>query len=439
MFKKLATAITWIESQTKYKPKTDLKRMQEAYKYLDIDLSNITKVQVAGTNGKGSTCAFLTRMCQFRGHKVGIFSSPYVLKFNERIGIGTNYITDDELLTYINWVYKFNQSFNEFYKETLSFFELLTIMAMKYFNDQNVDMMIMEVGIGGLLDATNVLNYDLSLITNIGYDHMHILGHTLESIAKNKLGIVKKGNHLITTVDEELHDLFKTYVKNVGATIQFIDEKPIIENHYPLKIIYKEMHIYIHLKGIYQVKNAILAIEAAKYLCPDIQYLDIRSAFSKVKLPARQTVIRPGVYVDGAHNISAMKALGEHLKLMKPRRNVSILFSCLADKDVNGMLDILEEISDRIIITEFPDPRFKSLRPYLRPKMSYNEDALGAYKRLIEEKDQSNNVYILGSLHFASYMMKEISKYNHELSLMNEQADKIECKSLFDDDKDIFE
>ncbi|QWB95400.1 hypothetical protein KHQ89_05435 [Mycoplasmatota bacterium] len=437
MFNELTKAISWIESQTKFKPKTDLSRMQTAYKMLDLDLSNIKKIHVAGTNGKGSTCAYLVRMSRFAKQKTGVFTSPYVVRFNERIGIGTSLITDEDLLIYINWIYDFNQLFSKSYKETLSFFELLTLMAIKYFYDQRVDVMIMEVGIGGLLDATNIINYDLSLITNIGYDHMRVLGNTLESIAKNKLGILKKGNHLITTVDPKLHDLFKSYAKDVGATIQFIDEKPVIESFNPLRIVYKDMNLYIHLKGIYQVKNAMLAIEAAQRLFPELTYLDYRAAFSKVKLPARLTWYGPGLYIDGAHNISAMKALGEHLKLMKSRRNISILFSCLADKDVNGMLDILEELSDRIIITEFPDARFKSLRSFVRPGMSYNEDAMNAYKRLILERDETNNIYILGSLHFASYMMKEIKKYHLEVHEMNERADRIERKNFFPEEDDL--
>jgi folylpolyglutamate synthase/dihydropteroate synthase len=132
-----------------------------------------------------------------------------------------------------------------------------------------------------------------------------------------------------------------------------------------------------------------------------------------------------------------MKALGKHLKLMKEKRNISILFSCLYDKDVSGMLDILEDLSDRIIITEFPDVRFKSLKEFIRPGMSYNEDAMGAYKRLLLERDETNNIYIVGSLHFASFMLKEILKDRREVYEMNEKADRIEFKHLFNDDDEL--
>ena len=205
----LSDSIKWIESQIKFKPKEDLSRMQAAYKMLNIHFAGVKKIHVAGTNGKGSTCAYLTSIYRLSDEKVGTFQSPYILRFNERIMIDGKSISDEDLLRYINWIKEFNETFKTSFGEHLSFFELLTLISLKYFYDQNVRVMIMEVGIGGLLDATNIIDYDLSLITNIGFDHMKQLGSTLESIASNKLGIVKKGGHLITTVDPSLHDYFK--------------------------------------------------------------------------------------------------------------------------------------------------------------------------------------------------------------------------------------
>lgn len=443
-FKQLDKAIAWIEKQTKFSPKKDLSRMHDAYKMLNVDLSNVKKIHVAGTNGKGSTLEFILRLLREKGHRIATFRSPYVFQFNERIGFDLKYIKNDELLALINDFYDFNETFKKSYGEHLSFFELLTLMAFKYAYDKKADFIIIEVGIGGLLDATNILNYDLSLITNIGYDHMHILGDTLESIANNKLGILKKGNHLITTVDKDLHNQFRKYAKDVGATVDFIDQPLEIIESDPLFLNYEGYRLYIGARGTYQAKNVTLAIAAAKYFYPNLDMLSINRAFKFAKVIGRFYMLAPQVYVDGAHNISAMRALVDHLKeILKRRSKIKVIFSALNDKDINGMLDLLEEISDDICITSFPDPRFKSLKSYVRPGMFYNEDALSAFQNFYINKPYEEAIVITGSFHFVSHMIHTIKAYQHKVYDAEEFAEAYKEKyqhlmdqDLFDDDKE---
>src|SRR3989339_24301 len=260
MLNNVNEAVQWIEKQVKFKPKTDLERMRNAYKMLGINLDHIKKIHVAGTNGKGSVAAYLTHIFMEQGLKVGTYTSPYLVKFNERIRFQFKEIKDDELFELIKIIYEFNLTYEKTMGEFLSFFELLTLMSLLYFSNKKVDVMIMEVGLGGLLDATNVLDYNLSLITSIGFDHMKQLGNTLESISFNKLGILKPDNHLITTVDPSLHAYFKDYVLHVPATAEYYTFSDIKKlSDLPLAFSYLNKTYELPLIGDYQILNALLS------------------------------------------------------------------------------------------------------------------------------------------------------------------------------------
>ena len=203
-FNNLTDSLNWLESQTKFKKKESLEPMKKALDLLNINLDNIKKIHVGGTNGKGSTSAFLTNILISNNLKVGTFTSPYLIKFNERIKVNNENINDDDLLNLINEIYNFNELLFDKEGYHLSFFELLTLMAFKYFSELKLDVIIMEIGIGGRLDATNIINYDATIITSIGLDHIKVLGSTIEEIAKEKLGALKRGGILIANPPKEL-------------------------------------------------------------------------------------------------------------------------------------------------------------------------------------------------------------------------------------------
>ena len=173
-FNNVLEAISWLEHQPRFKEKVDLNSLKDKFFKLNIDLSNIKKIHIGGTNGKGSTNAFLSEILIENNLKVGSFTSPYLVVFNERIKINNENIKDSDLLNYINYFYQFNLELYALNNIKLSFFEILTLLSLKYFHDNNVDVIIMETGIGGRLDATNILNYDASIITSIGFDHVII-------------------------------------------------------------------------------------------------------------------------------------------------------------------------------------------------------------------------------------------------------------------------
>lgn len=411
MFNHVTEGISWIESQVKFKPKSDLDRMKEAYRLLGVDLSKIKKIHVAGTNGKGSVCSMLSHILTLAGYKVGTYTSPYLLRFNERIRLDFIPIDDEKLLLLINQIYAFNQSFEASYGESLSFFELLTLMAFIHYANEKVDVMVIEVGLGGRLDATNILNYDLSLITSIGMDHMKQLGDTLESIADNKLGILKKGNHLITTVDESLHPQFVSHANAVGATLDCIDLKAIEKiSDLPLRFSYQNDSYELNLIGEFQLNNAALAIAAIHYLFPIIDTKTIQIGLKSTRWAGRMDEVKDHIYVDAAHNTHAMRALEQTVSNAFSNKKIITLFSALGDKDIKGMLDIAKRFSHKLYLTTFPDPRFIPIDGYIDAVDDVFDDPMIAYHVLSQALKPGEILILTGSLHFIGYMMGQIMK-----------------------------
>ena len=412
MLNNLTEAVQWIEKQIKFKPKTDLDRMRNAYKMLGINLGHIKKIHVAGTNGKGSVCAYLTHIFMEQGLKVGTYTSPYLVRFNERIRYQFIEIDDHELFELIRIIEEFNQTYEKTFGEFLSFFELLTLMSMLYFSNKKVDVIIMEVGLGGLLDATNVMDYNLSLITSIGFDHMKQLGNTLESISFNKLGILKPGNHLITTVDPSLHAYFKDYVLNVPATAEFytLDDVEKVSD-LPLSFKYIDDLYELPLIGDYQLLNALLSIKAVHYLYPEITAKTIQKGLKKTIWLGRLEEVEPHIYIDGAHNTHAIDALKITVLNAFKKNKVWILFSALGDKDIAGMIRRLKSFSDKIVVTTFPDSRFQDLSPFLTDQEMYVTDPFYALHQMKGEMDENTIIIITGSLHFIGFIKQNYPKH----------------------------
>lgn len=406
MFNTVNEGIAWIESQIRFRPKTSLDPMRRAFELMSLSLTNIKKIHVTGTNGKGSVCMYLTSILLHQGLKVGTYTSPYLVMFNERIMLNGHPIDDLTLLKSINEVYELSVLYQETYQETLSFFELMTLMAMNYFHDNEVDVMIMEVGIGGLLDATNILNYDVSLITNVGMDHMKQLGNTLESIAGNKLGILKTGNHLITTIQPELYEQVRKHANQVGATFEIIDTNQIKTlSEIPHTIEYQNEAYHLSLLGHYQKDNAVLALKAAQYLYPKMDLKMVKEAFGKTNHPGRLEYISNHIMIDGAHNTHAIDALIESLQTTFKKYHVHVLFASLADKEPEAMIKRLKPYVTSIVTTAFPDPRYVNLSTL---GFTHFNDPKEALMYMIGNKGDDDIILITGSLHFIGYMKKEI-------------------------------
>lgn len=397
-------AITWLENQVRFNNKKDLNLLFQTYNKLNLNLSNTKKIHIGGTNGKGSTAAFISSALINNNLKVGLFTSPYLVKFNERIKINNIDINDSDILSLINYFYNFNEElFNELnYK--LSFFEIITLMAFKHFSDNNCDVIIIEIGIGGRLDSTNIINYDATVITNIGFDHMKVLGDTLEAIALEKVGALKLNGHLITTASSQ-SDTFNNYASNVEATLNIIDKsliKPVNTNLF----YYKDNLFNINLMGDYQRENAVLAYETVKYLYnfSDDKIID---SLKDTYWPGRLEQIKPNVYIDGAHNKPAIEALFRNVNSIFKDKKVTVVFSALKDKDINEMLNIIKSYNFKIVLTSFPDFRFESLEQYTTNDIKYVEDSVTLLNDLSNVIKEDEVLIITGSLHFIGYIKNQ--------------------------------
>lgn len=407
-------AIAWLESQTKSRPKTDLSKMGYAMGYFKVRLFNAKTFHVAGTNGKGTVVKFITNIAQAAGLTVGSFMSPYVYQFNERILINNQPIDDETLLELINMVYDFNAYFKAKFGEGYAFFELLTIMALVHFERIKVQVVVMEVGIGGLLDATNIMHYDMSIVTSIGFDHMKILGDTIEEIAYQKIGILKERGRVVTIIDDpRVIDVFMGRVQQMNGTLYHIQYpyhwEDYIINEHMVKFALEDEEYEIQMMGEHMVKNAIVAIEAVKRTMPKVSYDEIflglrntthHGRFEKLDFTPVKTI------VDAAHNTESIAALAKTVRHLYGNQKVHLVLSVLGDKDIKEMVKIIKPAVDQIYLTGFPDKRYQSLAPYATDEMPYIEDAVMAYEAATA--GSPDVVLVTGSIHFIGYFVKRL-------------------------------
>ena len=364
MFTNAKNLIEWIESQKRFVPKISLERMRRLCEIYGNPQEGLRYIHVGGTNGKGSTVSFLKSILTAAGYNVATFISPYVDVFNERLAYNDRYISDEELLELANYIIAKYPMMDEAGIPRPSFFEFVTLLAFIYFSRlPELDFVILEVGLGGLLDATNIITPLVSVITSISFDHEKILGSTLREIAGNKLGIVKPGAPLVATRNDAVLDLFESVtrakesplhlvapaeIKNVKATLAATEFD--FRNHCRLKV---------SLLGFHQAENAALALRAAEVLrdyC-DVRLTDdnIREGLLKAKWPGRLQLVskEPPVLLDGAHNPGGIARLVEFLRAVKGERFLRVVFAASANKNKPEMIAALDAIADEIVFTSF--------------------------------------------------------------------------------------
>lgn len=413
MFTNALDAIYYIEHIKRLSRREDLNRMKYALKLLGNPEESFKKIHVAGTNGKGSTVSYIKEILMVKGYKVGAFVSPYVIKFNERIMINDTYISDEDIIKYTNRVKEVTDYIYETEKDVVTFFEFLTLMGFLYFKDNGCDYAVIEVGMGGILDATNVISDSVRVITNIGYDHMHVLGNTLEEIADKKLGIVHKNDILFTTVDNSLHEYFKKSLLNITDKIYFVDNSYdfVKTSLNGTDFIYKNEEFHTPISGLFQATNAKLAIEVVKYLEKDITHDEIQKGLNNTIWKGRFQVaaINPIIIIDGGHNIHGINAVVESIKPIKKDSKLITVFTALKDKETDKMIQKLEEVTDQFIFTEIDDLRKKDAT-ILKQEATKPASIITDYKEAIEkgkELVQKNDILLItGSLHFISFVIK---------------------------------
>lgn len=414
MFTNIDDTLNWLYTQKKQNRRENLDRIKFCAEALDL-IPSYKIVHLAGTNGKGSTAKILSTILSLKGKKVGLFVSPFVIKFNERIQINNEYITDEEILEYINTLYQFQNEYKEKYNDTIPFFELTFLMALMHFKKNDIEIGIIECGMGGRLDATNFLNSDLSIITNVGFDHMNVLGNTLEEIANHKLGIAKSNITCLTCVSDELKTMFDEYAKDNNINMKHVDEYVSdinLSNKTYFK--YKGINYSSALLGTYQAYNASLAVEAAYLIDDTLTINEIQKGLDNTFWPGRLEMIRnnPRVLIDGAHNIHGIDALVNTIKNLYPDNKINIVFTALHDKEYKKMIDSLNEITNKYYFTSINDLRATDINEFINIT-NINSEVISDFKECINKaiNDLNDEILIItGSLHFISMVREYLKK-----------------------------
>jgi dihydrofolate synthase/folylpolyglutamate synthase len=332
--------------------KADLDNTIALCKYLGNPQNKIKTIHVAGTNGKGSTSHMLAAVFQQCGYKTGLYTSPHLKDFRERIKLNGEMIPGDFIIDFVEKIKPFSEEINP------SFFELTFVMALEYFAEQKVDIAIIETGLGGRLDSTNVITPEVAVITNIGFDHMDILGDTIEKIAVEKAGIIKQNIPVIIgETTPETRIIFREKAKEKNAPIFFAEEKYTIvsasvNETLEVKTLYNgdiQPKIYsLDLTGLYQVKNlrtVLTTIDTLKTKY-SLKEENIKKALGQVKnitgLHGRWEVIQrnPVVVLDVAHNIDGIQQLINQVKNTSYKK-LHIVFGMVKDKEIEKVLELL--------------------------------------------------------------------------------------------------
>ncbi|WP_214794341.1 MULTISPECIES: folylpolyglutamate synthase/dihydrofolate synthase family protein [unclassified Exiguobacterium] len=391
----------WLSGQLRFGIKPGLERM--SWMIEQLGLEERPSIHVAGTNGKGSTVAFLRAMAMENGLSVGTFTSPYIIQFEERIMLNGEPIHEDALVDVAHRV----KACADEAPETLTEFELLTMMAWCYFDDTRPDVIIWEVGLGGRLDSTNVLAHPLAtVVTSIGHDHQGILGDTLEEIALEKFGIMKRDVPMFHSISEEnLVELLLQKGDDMGASIHDVRTLVTeIEDGAETVVTYEGMpHVVLGLTGHHQAYNGACAVAVARHL--GWKEEAIRSGLERAQHPGRYELVskRPRVILDGAHNPEGIEAL---VLQAKHETDVTVLTAILEDKDRDTMIDALQRIGD-VYETTFDFPRARTKERLIEDGARFVEwrewlnDWMGA--------PTSETLIVTGSLYFISEVRRFLS------------------------------
>lgn len=403
MFNSASEAISYIENIKRKDKRKDLSRINYLMKEIEFDESDFKIIHIAGTNGKGSTALFIKEILMNFNYKVGFFISPYITCFNERIEINDHYISDEDLVRLSNKLIKITNKYEKEYNDIVPFFEFVLLLGFLYFKENNIDYLVLECGLGGLLDSTNFCKSICSIITNIGFDHQNSLGTTIEEIAKHKVGIAKENVPLFTYSNDLVNDVLVKYSNNIGAKLFLLEKNEVrykLVDKY-LFLDFKSHTFKTSLCASYQAYNLYLVLNVIDYLFPNYNQKIIDKAISSLIWPGRFEQIDKYL-LDGAHNISAVELLISSLK-ERNITNITVIFTSLKDKDYPKMLSKLDEIASDYRFFDLDD--FRKGNPIEFTK--YITKKYKIYNKIDELLDINNElVLVTGSLHFVSLIRK---------------------------------
>lgn len=358
--------ITLVNTNRGNGKKESLRRMHLLLDKIGNPEKALSFIHIAGTNGKGSTAAFISSILIEARIKTGVFTSPHLEKINERIRVNDAYITDEEFIKTTEEVAVVVDEVEKECGERLYSFEILTAVALLYFYQQKCDLVVLETGIGGRLDATNTIpTPEVAIVTSIGMDHTRVLGDTLEKIAGEKAGIIKKnGDVVLPFFEPSIDKVFHEIAEDKNASIHKVsieDTKDLIISDQGSTFSYKHLtDLKIKMIGRHQVSNSLLAVKAALILQKkgyEITDEMIRRGIEKAYWPGRMEKIqdKPAIFIDGAHNPEGVKKLKESIVTLFPDQKLTFIVGMMKDKDYMSMIEEVLPFSKKIL-TVSPDP-----------------------------------------------------------------------------------
>ncbi len=367
---------------------------------------NVPSIHIAGSNGKGSTANYLANIYRAFGLKVGLFTSPALNKVNEMININGNDISDDDFIKAINDNEKL------FKKYSLSPFEIQTFIALNYFQKQGVDLAIIECGMGGEIDATNIFKPIASIITSISLEHTAYLGRSLCEIAYQKAGIIKDEVPVITGIlDEEAINTIVEVTKDKKCSLRSsVEPANVVYSDFGYSfnyMTYKDLRI--NSAAFYSLKDACIAIETVNALLDRYPVTEeqIKEGLLDTFMPVRMEIAStsPLIIIDGSHNPEGVQNMVKSIPSVVENRPVHVLFACFTDKNIERMLSYLGEYASDITLTTFPNRRARQMEDYFLFLEDYpfKDDALAALEELKAQYPE-DAILVTGSLAFAAYM-----------------------------------
>ena len=411
-------SIYWLYSFDKYGSKLGLERINELLKLLDNPQNKIKTIHVTGTNGKGSICKFIGSILSQAGYNVGVYISPHLERFSERIVINNKEISKKDITVLINEIKPLiEKMISE--NNIPTFFEIVTAMTFMYFYNKNVDFAVVEVGLGGRYDATNVITPLVSIISNISSEHTDILGKDLKSIAFEKAGIIKQDIQVVSAVKGSGKEVIERVANEKKAPLRYVNKKDWerIDNNnsfqrFLIKGSLKNYDIKTSLLGKYQGENislAIASIEELQMLGVYISDEDIVEGILKTTNPGRMEILsyNPMILLDGAHNPGGIQKLCNSLKNDFSYHRLILVLGILKDKNYKKMISLITPLSNIIILTKSSNPRAcepKKLHETiskleLDKKIEKMDDISKAISYAISQSKKDDLICITGSLY----------------------------------------
>ncbi len=390
-------ALEYIHSLLRFGSRPGLERIRELLSFLGNPQNDLKFIHVAGTNGKGSVCTMLAEVLKTAGYKTGLYISPYVTCFRERIQVNGEYISESDLARLTAVVREKGIEVTEF--------EFITALAFLYFKEKGCDVIVLETGLGGRLDATNVINSPLAcVITGIGLDHTAVLGDTLEEIAGEKCGIIKEGAPVFTTYNQP-REAMGVIKRNSGVTVTDASALSFAESDISgNRFCYKGHSYQTGLIGAHQIENAMLVIDVLDGIGLNVSCDSVKKGISSARFAGRLELISqtPTVLMDGAHNPHGAAAL---VRELKNHKGIAMIIGMMADKACEEVVSMLAPLCKKIItVTVTDNPRAIDANELKEIASRYCRDVSAAqnYMEALEMTRGEDTVFIVGSLYLAS-------------------------------------